>query len=313
MPARSAVTFLIAICLSIAWGQPQDRSLKFDVASVKRAAPLADGRRIIIQPPSGGPGTKDPTRIHYPNISLRQLLTNAYDVKPFQISGPAWLDTERFDIDGTMPPGTTKEQFRIMLQNLLADRFKAAIHRETKELPIYSLEVARSGSKLKPSADVPLAANPDDPISLPSQPKIGADGFPEIPPQPRGRNPVMFIGMPTRVKLLGQDATMEDLTDRLTFQLNRPVTDKTGLKGKFDFTLTFSTESMPGPAGPGMPSGLPAAAVPVAPPSGPPPEGESLPDLFTAVQSQLGLKLDAKKGPVVLIVIDRIEKNPTDN
>jgi uncharacterized protein (TIGR03435 family) len=313
MPPRIAATCLAVTCLSIAWGQSHDSSLKFDVASIKPAAAPADGRRIIIQSPSGGPGTKDPGRIRYPNISLRQLFTNAYEVKGFQISGPPWLDFERFDIDATMPPETSKEQFRIMLQNLLADRFKAVVHRETKELPIYSLEVAKGGSKMKPSADAPPVANPEEPLSLPSEPKIGADGFPEIPPQARGRNPVMFMGMPTRTKLLGQNATIEDLVDRLTFQLNRPVSDKTGLKGKFDFALTFSTEGMPGPLGAGMPSGQPARAVAVAPPSGPPPEGESLPDLFAALQAQLGLRLEAKKGPVVLIVIDRIGKTPTEN
>ena len=311
MPARVAGICLFAMFLTNSWAQ--DRSLKFDAASVKPAAPLADGRRIVIQPPSGGPGTKDPGRIRYPNFSLRQLFTNAYDVKGFQISGPAWLDFERFDIDATMPPETSKEQFRIMLQNLLADRFKAVVYRETKELPIYSLEIAKSGPKMKPSPDVPSTASPDEVLSLPSTPKIGADGFPELPPQPRGRNPIMFIGMPTRTKLVGQDATMGDLVDRLTSQLSRPVTDKTGLKGKFDFTLTFSTEGLPGPLGTGMPSGQPARAVAVAPPSGPPPESESLPDLFAALQAQLGLKLDAKKGPVVLIVIDRLEKIPTEN
>jgi uncharacterized protein (TIGR03435 family) len=313
MPARRTVIFLVATCLAIAWGQAQDRSLKFDVASIKPAAPLPDGPRLIIQPPTGGPGTRDPGRIHYPNMSLRQLLTNAYDVKAFQISGPPWIDTERFDIDATMPVETTKEQFRLMLQNLLADRFKVAVHRESKELPIYSLEVAKSGSKLSPPAGPPPAVNPDDPISLPSAPTLGPDGFPVLPLSFRGRNTIFSTMMPTRAKLLGLGATMRELADRLTNQLSRPVTDHTGLTGKFDFTLTFSTDGLPGPLMPGMPSGLPAAAVPVAPPSGPPPDGDNLPDLFAALQSQLGLKLDAKKGPVVLIVLDHIEKTPTDN
>jgi uncharacterized protein (TIGR03435 family) len=313
MRVQLTATCLLAIYLSIGMAQSQDRSLKFDAASVKPAVPIPDGPRLIIQPPTGGPGTKDPGRIHYPNMSLRQLLTNAYDVKAFQIGGPPWLDTERFDVDATMPADTTKEQFRVMLQNLLADRFKAAVHRETKELPVYSLEVTKGGSKLQPPAGPPPAVNPDDPISLPSAPKLGPDGFPVLPPGLRGRNTIFSTMMPTRAKLLGQNATMQDLADRLTNQLSRPVSDNTGLTGKFDFTLTFSTDGLPGRPMPGAPSGLPAAAVPVAPPSGPPPEGDNLPDLFGALQSQLGLKLDARKGPVVLIVVDHIEKTSTDN
>jgi len=82
---------------------------------------------------------------------------DAYDVKSLQIQGPAWLDTQRFDLNATMPPETTKEQFRSMLQNLLAERFKLTIHRETKELPMYSLAVARNGPKMKESEPVPLA------------------------------------------------------------------------------------------------------------------------------------------------------------
>ena len=316
MLARLAALYLIAIGISIVWAQPQDRSLKFDVVSVKPAAPIMpDGRgRIMMQGPSGGPGTKDPGRIHYPGMNLRFVLMQAYDVKGFQISGPAWLDSERFDIDATMPADTTKEQFRIMLQNLLRERFKAVIHRETKELPIYSLEVAKGGSKMKPSPESPAAANPEAVPDLPSQPRMGPDGFPVLPTMPRGRGAVMGIMMPSRAKFIGQDSTMQDLADRLTNQLSRPVTDSTGLTGKFDFSLSFSTDGLPGPMMPGVPSGLPAGAVPIAPPSGAPPaDSESLPDLFAALQQQLGLKLDAKKGPVVLIVVDHIDKAPTEN
>ncbi|HWC99194.1 MAG TPA: TIGR03435 family protein [Candidatus Sulfopaludibacter sp.] len=308
MASRVLGNSLVVLVCAAAWGQ------RFDVASVKPAAPLVpDGRgRILFTPPSGGPGSKDPGRIRYPNMSLKQLLMNAYDVKNFQITGPVWLDSERFDINATMPPETTKEQFRTMLQNLLADRFKMAAHRETKELPMYSLEVAKGGSKLKESPVVPANADPDALPDLPSQPKMGGDGFPILPPAPRGRGTVMGIFMPTKARLLGRDSTMKDLTDRLTNQLSRPVTDETGLTGKYDFTLSFSTDGMNGP-GPGLPSGLPAGAVPVAPPQNIASDTEALPDIFAALQSQLGLKLNAKKGPVELIVVDHMEKTPTGN
>jgi len=121
-----AALIIFACCLA--------HSQTFEAASVKSATlPTPDGRGMIrLEGPSGGPGTKDPGRIHYPYMSMKNILMNAYDVKNFQISGPAWLDTERYDITATMRPDATKEQFRVMLQNLLAERFKMTVHRETK-------------------------------------------------------------------------------------------------------------------------------------------------------------------------------------
>jgi len=102
-----------------------------------------------------------------------------------------------------------------------------------------------------------------------------------------------------RARLEGQGNSMQDLADRLTALTNRPVADATALKAKYDFTLTFTPEGLNGPMGP-----MPAAAAP---------DPDALPDLFAAVQSQLGLKLEAKKGPVEMIVIDHIEKTPSEN
>jgi uncharacterized protein (TIGR03435 family) len=301
----------------LAYGQTADKPLAFDAASVKPATPpTPDGRGMIMMAgPSGGPGTKDPGRIHYPYMSLKNILMNAFDVKNFQIVGPGWLDTERFDITATMPPDTTKEQFRAMLQNLLAERFKLTVHRETKELPMYSLVVAKGGPKMKEAAE---AAPKDDsdsappPPPLPSQPKIGPDGFPILPLG--GRAGLFMMMMPGRTRLMAQQQTMQDLATRLTNLLSRPVTDATALKTKYDFTLTFSLEGLNGPMGPMGPMPPPppgaggggASAVYV-------PDGEAPPDLFAAVQAQLGLKLEPKKGPVELIVIDHVEKTPTEN
>src|SRR4051794_38092776 len=141
---------LILLTGALAFGQPADKSLTFEVASVKPAPPpTPDSRgRIMMMGPSGGPGSKDPGRVRYPFTNLRSLLTIAYDVKSFQISGPSTLDTERFVITATMPSNTTKEQFQVMLQNLLAERFKLTLHRESRELPMYSLTVAKNGPKL---------------------------------------------------------------------------------------------------------------------------------------------------------------------
>jgi uncharacterized protein (TIGR03435 family) len=294
----SGVFLLFAGCLACAQ--------TFDAASVKPATPNGRGF-VMMTPPGGGPGTKDPGRIHYPNMTLRSLLMTAYDVKTFQVVGPGTVDTERFDITATMPPDTTKEQFRVMLQDLLSERFKLTIHRETKELPMYSLVVAKSGPKMKESEEAPDPSNDGDaaPAPLPSQPKIGPDGFP-ILPMLAGRTGIFGIMMNGRTRWIAQQTTMQDLATRLTNQLSRPVLDATALKAKYDFTLTFASEAVNGPMG--APPPVPGGSVGTAAP-----EAETLADIFGAVQSELGLRLEPKKGPVEMIVVDHVEKTPTEN
>jgi uncharacterized protein (TIGR03435 family) len=312
---------ILASCL--AHGQAADKSLNFDAASVKPSEmPTPNGRgMIMMRGPSGGPGTKDPGRIKYPYTSLKTLLMNAYDVKVFQISGPGWLDSQRFDVEATMPPETTKEQFKVMLQNLLADRFKVTIHRETKELPMYTLTVGKNGHKLKPSEEAPPPAEGADPPALPAinpgQIKFGPDGFPILPGMGAGgRGGFFTMMMPNHSRATASKQTMDDLASRLSMVLNHPVTNATDLKGKFDFILDYSPEGLDG--GRGGLLGLPAPPPPMAAGDGGHGtnekfEVEPAANLFSAVQSQLGLKLEAKKCPVDLIVIDHMEKTPTEN
>jgi uncharacterized protein (TIGR03435 family) len=293
--------------------------------------PTPNGRgMIMIQPPSGGPGTKDPGRIRYPFTTLRNLMQIAYDVKPHQITGPSFLDSEHFEVTATMPPSTSKEQFQVMLQNLLAERFKLAIHRETKELPMYSLSVAKGGPKLKESSPVEPPkdgdGDPPPPPPLPSGgPKMGPDGFPVLPSLLGARGGIFFIGMPGKMRMMAQRATMKELADRLTQQVSKPVSDDTNLTAKYDFTLTFSSEGLtPLMMLMGPPSGMPAGGAAVSGPGPGGPDGgrgpgnsqteaEAPPDLFNALQAQLGLRLDSKKGPVAMIYVDHIEKTPTEN
>jgi uncharacterized protein (TIGR03435 family) len=307
-----------------------DKSPTFDVASIKPAQPpTPDGQgRIFMRGPSGGPGTKDPGRISYPYMTLKQVLMIAYDVKNYQITGPGWLDTERFDISATMPPDTTKEQFHVMLQSLLAERFKMAVHRETKELPMYSLIVNKGGAKMKESAPTTTAVESDGPPAPPplpqGPPKIGPDGFPVLPNLNAGRPGMFMMMMPGRARLNASQQTMQDLANRLTGQLNRPVIDNTGLTAKYDFILTYAPDPNEGPGrgGPGI-GGLMVAVGRGPGPGGPGPgpgpdstvipEGEAPQPLFGALQSQLGLKLEPKKGDVEIVVIDKMEKTPTEN
>jgi len=310
-------TGLAVLAAFSAIAQSADKALSFEVASVKPAAPLVpDGRGMIrLEPPSGGPGTKDPGRINYRYQTLKLLMMRAYDVKNFQITGPVWLDSERFDITATLPPDTTKEQFQVMLQNLLAERFKLAVHRENKELPMYALVVAKGGPKMKESVAVqPPKDGEDGGPPLPSRPQMGPDGFPALP-ELAGRPGIFNIMMNGRARMIAHQQTMQDLAGQLTNQLNRPVKDETGLKAKYDFVVTFEPEPMGGRMGmlPPPPPPPPAAAgegrggAPAAT------ADEPLPNIYAAVQSQLGLKLEPKKGPVELIVIDHAEKTPTEN
>jgi uncharacterized protein (TIGR03435 family) len=216
-------------------------------------------------------------------MSLKSLLAIAYGVKPYQIWGPGWLDTERYDIVATVPEGTTKKQFPFMLQNLLTDRFGIAVHRETRELPLYELSVAKNGPRLKtPAAD------------------------PNAPP---GTERMTLT--PNGFHLVGSAQTGLVLAGLLENQLGSPVVDKTGLSGTFDYTVDFSRESVQSAALAGLPPPADAAGTVAGTPlSGDPTEA---PGLFTAVEEQLGLRLDKKRAPLEVIVVDRAEKTPVEN
>jgi uncharacterized protein (TIGR03435 family) len=264
----------------------------FDAASVKPAAPWVPGSGRAMDP-TGGPGTQDPGRIRYPFTTLKDLLMRAYGVQDFQIVGPGWLEMERFDIDAVMPPDTTREQFRAMLQNLLVARFQIKMHRETREVSSYALQTARTGPKFKESTE---NLGPQDASQAPPPLKPGKDGY-FVPP----RRPGLFlqlIGLSGAARETFQQSTMQELSNSLQGQLSRPVTDATGLAGKYDFTLTFATEGL----------NMGRNRMPVNPAA-----VENPPTIFAALQSQLGLRLESKKGPMETIVIDHVEKTPTGN
>jgi uncharacterized protein (TIGR03435 family) len=272
----------------------------------------------------------------YTNVSLKNILMNAYGVKGYQINGPKWLDSERFDIAAKIPKDTTKEQFKLMLQNLLAERFKLTLHHETKELPMYALVVGKGGAKLKESVEDGTAApggaaqgggaGEPPPPPPPARPlgdaagpavmgrmRVGADGMPQLPPGV-GRNGLMMMIMNGRMRMVGNHQSMTALTEMLGNQLGLPVEDASGLKANYDFTLDFSPDGLNGAMGPmGM---MPPPPPPDGGPGGAPMAGAPEvggPTIFAALQEQLGLKLEQKKGPVDLLVIDRLEKVPTEN
>jgi uncharacterized protein (TIGR03435 family) len=284
----------------------------FEVAVIRPAEPPGPNRRIMFGI-SGGPGSKDPTRVTAESVSMSELLARAYDVKGYQISGPGWMETERFSVSAKVPEGATKEQYLLMLQNLLAERFKMAAHREQKEMAVLELQVTKGGHKLKESTDAPPPTAPDAPLPLPGprRMQLDSEGYPVPPP---GRNVMMFINGRGRYQAVQQP--IGNLVSMISNQLGKPVIDATGLNGKYDFTLSFAMNIGMAPAG--MLVGPPPPPSPGGGGGGGPelaggPDGDSGPSLQGALQQQLGLKLESKKGMVDIVVIEHLEKVPTEN
>jgi uncharacterized protein (TIGR03435 family) len=217
-------------------------------------------------------------------ITLQQIISVAYGVERFQISGgPSWLPSERFDIEAKMDAATADALEKLshvqrvlaqqqMLQALLANRFQLTVHRETKELTIYTLVIAKGGPKLK-------EAKPGD------TPGAGS-----------------MRGSVLSGEVTAHAVPIARLAHDLTQMLGHPVLDKTELKGVYDFKLQFTPDDRLQP-----PSGLaPNQRLPV------PPADSNAPSLFDALPEQLGLKLESGKGPVEVIVIDHVER-PSGN
>jgi uncharacterized protein (TIGR03435 family) len=267
---------------------------EYDVVSIKPAQPGNGGR--------GRGGRGQPTDgLTMNNVAIQLLFEQAFNVREDQISGaPSWISSERYDVNAKMDTALADELQKLsvtdrsaargkMMQALLADRLKLAFHRETKERPIYSLIVAKNGPKLQtpnPNAEITSTDGTKRPIAA------GVAGQLYIV-QP---NPGEFT-------MMGYSVPVSALVSLLTGQLDRPVFDKTELSGTYDITMKWSADDT-GSAVPG--TSQPSAARPLR-----------IADffdagMFTALQEQLGLKLEPGKGPVEIIVIDRIER-PSGN
>jgi uncharacterized protein (TIGR03435 family) len=268
----------------------------FEAASVKPAPPPTPAIRNHIN--TGGPGTADPGRVDWWSVSMLGFLMEAYDLKPFQISGPDWIASTKFAVTATVPKGATKEQYRLMLQNLLAERFKMQSHIEKKESDVYALVVAKNGPNLKESVEETDTAGPP---ATAAEMQKDADGFYLYP----WLHDVMGTGtINGRSRLRGNHATMAQLIAKVKFMLGLPVKDETGLTGAYDFALTYSQAATMAAAAAQPTDGATANA--------PETEVPAAPDLIGAMP-QIGLKLERKREPIDILVIDRLEKVPTEN
>ena len=245
---------------------------KFDVASIK---PNKSGEMRFMM-------HFTPDGLSMEGLPVQMLLTQAFGVEDDRIVGaPPWVQSDRFDIEAKVAPEDApkldklkREERMEMLQPLLIDRFGLKFHHETREMQVYVLEIAKGGPKLKPAESEAGDGK-------------GGQNMPRM---------MMSIG-----NLEAQGAQIDMLAHALSGQVGRTIIDKTGLTGKYDFSLHFTPENMPLRMGPGPDGGHPGADAP-------PPPDTTGPDIFTAIQEQLGLKLVSEKGPVDVIVIDRIDK-----
>jgi uncharacterized protein (TIGR03435 family) len=271
------------ILLFLNSGAAQTASPQFEVASIKPAPPPGTGRMRIGS--RGGPGTEDPSLFTCENCGLNGLIFQAFGIKDYQLSAADWMQSARFNVSAKIPEGTTKDQFHMMMRNLLIDRFKLKFHYEKKQMQAYDLVVAKNGPKLKESEGSP---DPDESLKRePGGPKIDAEGFPILP---HGRVPMAIMLGSGHVATRHVEETMERLAATLSAQVHHPVSDVTGLSGKYDFTLNYIADS-----------------------AAPSTTDDTGPNIFTALQEQLGLKLESKKNIVDVLVIDHIEKTPTEN
>jgi uncharacterized protein (TIGR03435 family) len=237
-----------------------DAKAVFEVATIKPSNPAAQGKLLTIKG----------RQVLTINTSLSDLISYAYGLHVRQVvGGPSWMESDKYDITG-LPEGQgmpNQNQMRQMLRALLEDRFKLTTHRETRELPAYALVVAPGGPK--------MTKNDSNPNGLPG---------------------LLFRGLGV---LPATNATMGDLAGVMQLAvLDRPVIDRTGLQGRFDFTLTWTPDETQFAS---FGVRIPTSTDPNAPPV-----------LFTAIQEQLGLKLDSVRAPVEVLAIDRVEK-PSEN
>jgi uncharacterized protein (TIGR03435 family) len=310
-------------------GQTPPSGPTFEVAVIKPSVPLTDLRSAEAKIRSGQLRiglTVVGARVEIGFMSLAELIRTAYDVKPYQISGPDWMTSERFDVTAKLPDGATKDQVNVMLQALLAERFKLTLHREKKDRPVYALVVGKGGSKLKESAPDADAVKSD--AAKGDAPAAIVVNGQSVVASRDGRGAVMTGGPtgPVRISIgpAGEHIealkiTMPAFATVLTGMVDRPVLDMTGLTGTYQLALDIpmadlQAMAMKAAAAAGIQLPVPLndraggdgrGFAPVASDPG----GSSI---FQAVQ-ELGLKLEPRQAPVDVIVIDHVEKTPTEN
>lgn len=290
------IASVLPVLVIVAHGQKPE----FEAASI-RVKPQQSGFHFASDSATGGPGTSDPGMYRCTNCTLATLIAKAYNLQNYQFPGRTSLPDTTFDVSARIPAGATREDFLAMQQNLLKDRFGLTTHFTEKNLRGYHLTVAAKGSKLKESAgDAP---KPTRPQGSPDQHWQGGGGEAH-----KHSGPMIFNGSAT---FRGDHQSTADIASLVSDQLGLPVDDQTGLPGKYDVELRWTSDTSnqtphtDGAWG-GHDHGGNGAGAPA-------PDGSG-PTLFEALQAQLGLKLvPASQAAARILVIDHVQPLPTEN
>ncbi len=272
----------------------QAQNFEFDAATIREVAPGSGG---MLGNMTGGLGSTDPERVRYHGTPLSLLLAEAFHLRIDQVIAPDWVQRQCYDVVAKIPPGATREQYEAMLRRLLVDRLHISSHLDRRTFKAYDLVVAKGGVKMKLStadAPAPVGVVPADPAAAATQRQnllfsLGSDrdGFPALPGNNIAAMKTTSIRGRTRSNARGQTTTAIAQMLEVGLGSGVRVTDKTGLTGRYDFKLEYAGTTSADPDG--------------------------LQDVFSAVQSQLGLKLENSTVQSEVLIIDHIEKTPTNN
>lgn len=307
-PALATLTLVLAAASAALFAQapPAPAAQTFEVASIKPSNPNPTG-------PLGGTPMILPAlgRLTAQNVTFRMLVMTAYNRQPFEIiNGPPWQNANKFDITAKAEDGTASlDQMRVMLRGLLEERFKMKAHTETREVPIYSLVLARGdgrlGPKMKASTDTCPDFKEQQQKMLEAIAKGGVSAIQSMMGKPGENKPCTMTQIPPSpdnpgLGFKGTGQSLEMLVLLLTQLSGRPVVNKTGLTGAYDFELTISLQTLQAiyqelgvtlPLPPNLPEG---------------------PALMTTIQEDLGLRLDSQRGPSEVLVVDSAELPTAD-
>ncbi len=325
-------TVLLAFCFALCGSSLLAQTptpLSFEVASVKSLPPMETLAQEIASGKRSSAGLFEATvngaRFDIGMASLTGLITRAYSVQPYQIVGPGWMHSQLFEIHAKIPEVATKDQIPQMLQTLLAERFKLATHLEKKEQPVYALTVSKDGHKLKEAVQTDKSSDSgEDPAKTSPAPGkeetiSGPFGKVTVSSAKYGQVKISTGKNGTRVTEYPK-MTMAELAAMLTQYEDRPVVDMTELKGFYQVALEISAQDQTNMLRKQMPnlflnsggSNAPAGVAPGSGLSGVAASDPSGGGIIRSVQ-RLGLELDSRKAPVDTLVIDHIEKIPTDD
>lgn len=331
-------TTKIAFCIAAVAIAGLAQKPAFEVASIKPSPPL-DPAKIIAAMQAGGKypvgANIDGNRAEYRYMDLRSLIIYAYSVKIYQVTGPDWMATTRFDIEAKMPDGSKKDDAAPMLQALLEDRFHLMSHRASAEHPVMALVVGKNGPKLKPSAEKLVPIDENAPLK-PGEMKIdGPEGPVRAKVDMTNGSSVIDMGLKGKMAYKINPATqslhidftgvtmsgLADMMTQLMTQLGGPggagkqIVDMTDIKGNYDSSMEISLADLLamiksfGINVPNLPAagGAGAGAVPTA--ADPGTSGTSVNEAIQA----MGLKLENRKAMTEQFIVDSIDKSPTEN